>query len=130
MIDRRIPVPRRQDTDRRVADRRNPRRQFSDAPIRFLRAATTTAECVLEGELLDASSSGVRLLLGGRLEVGEKLLVEVRDGDRGCFNLTAEVVWCEPADDDRFEVGCNLCVDLSARQFDYLQRLSAREAAN
>ena len=123
MTNRRDPDPRRCLPDRRTADRRDSIREPSEARIRFLRAGTSTDE-ILAGELLDASVTGVRLLLEEQLLPTEKLLIEVRDGGNRCFNLTAEVVWSEPAGDHHYRVGCELCVELSAKQHALLNRLA------
>lgn len=98
-------------------------REPSEARIRFLRAGTSTDE-ILGGELIDASITGVRLLLQDQLLPTEKLLIEVHDDQNRCFNLTAEVVWSETADEHYYRVGCELCVELSAKQHAMLNRLA------
>lgn len=124
MIDRRSPAPRRAATDRRTEDRRSDNRLPSDARIRFLRAGPSADE-VLHGELFDVSASGIRILLPQPLTADEKLLVEVRDAEKHCFNLTAKVVWNKPDPDGQHQVGCELLVDLSERQLELLKELAA-----
>lgn len=122
MIDRRSPEPRR-GTDRRTEDRRDEKRFVSEAQIRFLRAGPSADE-VLHGELFDVSASGIRILLPQPLDESEKLLVEVRDAENQCFNLTAKVVWDRPDAHGKHQIGCELLVDLSERQLDLLKQLA------
>lgn len=121
MIDRRQPHPRRTCPDRRRGDRRQDQRLVSEAPLRFLLAGQSANE-VLNGELCDVSPSGLQIHLDRSLAVGSTLLVEVQSPVEECFNLTGQVVWCRPAGDEGFQVGCELCVELSARQFALLRR--------
>lgn len=122
MIDRRHPEPRRTCPDRRRGDRREDERLASEAPIRFLLAGASTDE-VLAGELGDVSMSGIQILLDRPLEIGDKLLVEVQSPGEQCFNVNAQVIWCRRNAGERYSVGCELRVELSARQFALLRRL-------
>lgn len=123
MIDRRVSDRRDDADDRRDADRRFDGRDDSKAGVRFLRAGSSLNE-VLHGQLLDASATGIRVLLEEPLEESEKLLVEVRTAQDHCFNLMVEVIWAEVTE-DRFHVGCELCVELSSRQHALLKQLVA-----
>jgi hypothetical protein len=97
--------------DRRAADRRRSCRHRAEAAIRFLRAGGEIPE-VLPGELLDVSATGVRLLLDGPLAEGDRLMIEIRDEDRRCVNLAADVVWVESTG-GCFRIGCQLPVSLT-----------------
>jgi hypothetical protein len=119
MSDRRDFDDRRQRTDRRRTQR-----HLLDAEIRFLRSGGVP-NAILGGELLDVSATGLRLAIDEPLSDGEKLLIEVRDHDQVCFNLTAAVVWTETNDAGEQTVGCELCVDLSPRQYARLRQLAA-----
>jgi len=127
MPDRRDPDILRRARDRRTSDRRSADRHTLGAGIRFLRAGSST-EQILSGELLDVSASGIRIALDEPLAAGEKVLVEVRDHEERCFNMTAEAVWVELLEDGRHQVGCELCVDLSDRQLRTLKRFAAAHA--
>ena len=123
MTDRRNPVPRRSVSNRRAEDRRFDERICSGVRVRFLRAGTSAGE-VLHGELFDVSASGIRILFEESLRVSEKLLVEIRDEKYCCLSLTAQVVWVESTEDGRHRVGCELCVELSSKQYSLLKQLS------
>ncbi len=127
MTDRRNSVPRRQCPDRRKGDRRQTRRESVPAPIRFLREQDGKTH-VLSGQLVDASPTGVRILLDSALEQEERILIEVRGGQGECFNLAADVVWVEHQPDRRCLVGCELRVDLTKRQFARLKSLATQMA--
>ena len=124
MIDRRSPLHRREIPDRRIADRRDEPRDKFETEIRFLRAESSADE-ILHGELLDVSATGIRVLLDDPLELSDRILVEVRGPGNRCFNLTAQVIWLERHGDHRQLVGCELCVELTAKQRALLQKLSA-----
>lgn len=79
---------------------------------------------VLPGELLDVSLSGVRIIIDEPLATTESLLIEIREGDDLCLNLTARLVWCVPFDDTRFQAGCDLSADLSRSQLARLRQLT------
>ncbi len=130
MIDRRDTNPRRETTDRRSSDRREDPRVSPVGQIRFLRSGETV-EAVLHGELLDVSQSGIQMLFDEELKDSEKLLIEVRDAEDRCFNLTAKVVWCESMENDnRFRVGCELSIELTRTQYALLRRMSVRASAD
>jgi len=120
MPDRRSSTPRRQSTDRRTGDRRLTDRMESSVNVRFLRSGSESRD-VLQGELLDASRSGIQLLLDEQLHEAETMLIELWADQENCFNLSADVVWSVPAECDRYRVGCELRVDLSQRQFRLLK---------
>lgn len=120
MSDRRSTIPRRKNTDRRTGDRRNTPRLDSSVNVRFLRSASHSRH-VLEGELLDASRTGIQLLLDEELNPSETVLIELWGDMENCFNLSAEVIWSEVAEHERYRVGCELRVDLSAKQFRMLK---------
>ena len=94
---------------RQMTDRHGNQRRISEAQIRFLRSSTSTDE-VLHGKLLDASTTGLRLLLDDRPQTSDTLLIEARKSEGDGFNLSAQVVWTEPSDGGRFHVGCKLYV--------------------
>ena len=125
MNDRRRPKSRRDATDRRVVDRRADVRYLSQTGIRFLRAGNA-GEQILHGKLLDVSSVGISFLLDERPQPSETLLVEARGENGHCFNLTAQVVWIESTDNDRFRVGCELRVELTDRRRRLLEEIAAK----
>ena len=108
---------------RRGLDRREEPQGACETGIRFLRDGSSPID-VLTGELLDASLTGARLLLNQELGSGDRILVEVRTENGACFNLTAQIVWTEPVENDRFRVGCELCVELSRKQLTALQEFA------
>ena len=57
-------------------------------------------------------------------------LVEIRNENEECFNLSAEAVWCRAAGDDRHMVGFELASDLSYRQFGFLKKLAGQPPSN
>ena len=113
---------RRGIADRRTSDRRRSLRSPIDCQIRLLSAATPSR--ILSGSLLDASSSGLRLILAHSIEVGEKLLIEARRGARVVCNITVQVVWIESESPNEFRVGCELLTDLSPRQLSQLKSVA------
>lgn len=126
MSDRRDVQPRRQYSDRRKEDRRQSARHPSEVLVRFLRTGAPS-ESALQGQLTDVSRTGVRILLGQPLQPAEALLIEARDQEDHCFNLTAQVVWTETVREGTFRVGCELRVELTDRQYSALKQL-ARES--
>lgn len=116
---------RRNPTSRRRADCHIP----LEVAVRFLRTGHS-GEQVLQGELCNVSTSGIRVVLGRALRSSEKLLVEVREGRARSFDMTAQVVWTEALDDGRYQIGCELCVDLSANQLELPKQLAAANAAS
>ena len=127
MSDRRNQKPRRQNGERRTADRRTEPRESLETAIRFLRAGLSIDE-VLTGDLVDVSPSGIRILLDTPLEQGDKFLVEVRGTEDSCFNLSAEAIWIEHLPNRKCLIGCNLYVSLTNRQYARLQELATRTA--
>jgi len=115
--------PRRQVSERRLTERRLEPREPFEAGIRFLRAGSSVDE-ILSGELVDVSASGIRVLLNEPLEQRQKILVEVRGESEDCFNLLAEAIWIEHLPSCECLIGCELCVELSRRQFARLQELA------
>lgn len=114
---------RRQPPDRRAqSDRRDYLRVQTSGQVRFLRAGENADE-VLAAELVDVSHTGVRIQSDDPLIPGERIVVEVRDEEKHCFNLSAQVVWVESEPFDKHCVGCELRVELSRRQFSLLQQL-------
>lgn len=125
MADRRSPVPRRRLSDRRAGDRRQDERRPFDRSVRFLRTLDGGRH-VFAGELIDVSSTGIRLLAPRPLVTGETLLVEVRLGPDLTFNLSARCRWCEPTVDGCYRIGCVLAVALKRRQLSALQSLAGQ----
>ena len=113
---------RRNTGDRRVTDRRQSQRSTVDCQIRLLSAATPLR--IVQGNLLDASASGVRLTVSHDIAVGEKLLVEARRGSRVLCNVTVQVIWSEPQPDGQFTVGCESLSELSPRQLTQLKSVA------
>ncbi|MDA1017853.1 MAG: hypothetical protein O3A00_25775 [Planctomycetota bacterium] len=120
MSDRRNTQPRRKPSDRRELDRRDTPRQDAQVDIRFMRAELPGD--ILFGQLMQASPTGVQLMLDQELSVGERLLIEVRQHD-ACFNLTGTVKWSESASRAWFRVGCQLAIELNAKQHRTLKRI-------
>lgn len=118
MTDRRQPPPDR----RSQTDRRDYLRVQTAGRVRFLRAGDNPDD-VLAAELVDVSHTGVRIQSDEPLIPGERIVVEIRDDESHCFNLSAQVVWVESEPFDRHCIGCELRVELSRRQFSVLQRL-------
>jgi hypothetical protein len=128
MIDRRDRDSRRKPAERRAADRRETPRHALAGSVRFLRVGGA-ADRVLAGELLDVSTTGIRLRLQEELQPADAILVEVRDAENRCFNLSAEVVWIERETGDTQEVGCELRLDLTPKQYSLLKELAADPAS-
>jgi hypothetical protein len=115
----------RRSDDRRVADRRSEPRHRATAVIRYMRSGAPP-ERVLPGELYDVSRGGLRILIDEPIMCPESLLIEIRDAGKCCCNLTARLIWCQPFDDNRFQAGCELSVELSKAQFGVLKSLSPK----
>ena len=113
--------------ERRLTDRRRSQRSPIDCQIRLLSAATPGD--ILQGSLLDASISGVRLVLSDSIAVGEKLLVEARRGSRVLCNVTVQVIWTEPESAGRHTIGCESLNDLSPRQLSQLKSVVAESTS-
>ena len=113
--------------ERRLTDRRRSQRSPIDCQIRLLSAATPSA--ILQGSLLDASVSGVRLVLSNTIAIGEKLLVEARRGSRVLCNVTVQVIWTEPESAGQYTIGCESLTDLSPRQLSQLKSVVAESVS-
>ena len=120
-------MPQRPDTnDRRSrSERREYIRLNTTTSVRFLRSGATP-EDVLSAELIDVSHCGIRILLDRPLIKGECILIEVRDADGRCCNLSAQAVWIESEFDQQHRVGCELRVELTRKQFTLLRELVAQ----
>ena len=77
------------------------------------------------GKLIDVSSAGIRFVFDERPQPAETVLIEARGENGHCFNLTAQVVWIESTDDDRFRVGCELRAELTESQRRLLEEIAA-----
>ncbi|RMG33489.1 MAG: PilZ domain-containing protein [Planctomycetota bacterium] len=128
MSDRRSPRPRRRLADRRAGDRRQEARRPFERSVRFLRTLDGGRH-VFEGELIDVSAKGIRLLAPHPLAIGECLLVEVRLGADLTFNLSARCRWCEPTVDGCYRIGCVLAIALKRRQLLALQSFAGQLSA-
>jgi Tfp pilus assembly protein PilZ len=124
---RRTPPDRRRPEDRREQDRRDAPRQSSSSSLRLLRSGLNDHE-VLAGELQDVSSTGVRLETDRTLNLGERVLVEIRQSGKRCFNLPAEVVWVDSKAGRRPAIGCELRLDMTRKQFALLRDMVAKPA--
>lgn len=114
--------------ERRTSDRRRSLRSQIDCQIRLLSAAKPSR--ILDGSLLDASSSGLRLILAHAIEIGEKLLIEARRGSRVVCNITVQVVRVETDSPNEVQVGCELLTELSPRQLSQLKSASSMSASH
>jgi hypothetical protein len=121
------PADRRRPKDRREEDRRNAPRQVSSSRLRLLRSGLNDHE-VLAGELQDVSPTGVRLETDRALNLGERVLVEIRETGKRCFNLPAEVVWVDSKAGRRPAIGCELRLDMTRKQFALLRDMVAKPA--
>lgn len=110
---------RRTAGDRRISDRRQAQRSSVDCQIRLLSSKSPSQ--VLQGSLLDASVSGLRLVLSQPISIGEKLLIEARRSSRVVCNVTVQVIWVEAGAVGQFTVGCESIADLSPRQLSQLK---------
>jgi len=113
--------------DRRVADRRRSARSTMDCQIRLLSA--TAPSQIVQGKLLDASSSGVRLSGSQAIGVGEKLLVEAKRGSRVVCNVTVQVIWAEREPSGKFAIGCESLTELSPRQLIQLKSVVVEDSS-
>ena len=128
MNDRRQPPLRRFtltriNPERREEERRESLRFPVSASVRFLRAADDGPE-VIDGEVLEASLTGMRVVLDQAVRKNEQLLVEVASDFHGGFNVTAQIMWVEETPEECFIAGCEFCTILSLKQRAQLQRLS------
>lgn len=128
MNDRRQP-PLRQFTlmsfspERRDGERRGSPRFPVSASVRFLRPTEPLPE-VIHGEVIEASLTGMRVVLEQPVRKGEQLLVEVSTELHGGFNITAQIMWVEQQDEGCHIAGCEFCTILSLKQRAQLQRLA------
>ena len=128
MNDRRQPPLRRFtltriNPERREIERRDASRFPVSASVRFLRATADGPE-VIDGDVLDASLTGMRVVLERTVRKNEQLLVEVSSDFHGGFNVTAQIMWVEETPEECFIAGCEFCTILSLKQRAQLQRLS------
>ena len=134
MTDRRLPPLRRFTLtkfkpERREDERRDSPRFSIHADVRFLRATADGPE-VIDGEVLEASLTGMRVILDQPVRKNEQLLVEVNSEFNGGFNVTAQIMWVELDLNDRHIAGCEFCTILSLKQRAQLQRLSELSLAS
>ena len=128
MNDRRQPPLRRFtltriNPERREIERRESPRFPVSASVRFLRAAADGPE-VIDGDVIEASLTGMRVVLDQPVRKNEQLLVEVNSDFNGGFNVTAQIMWVEDTPEGYFIAGCEFCTILSLKQRAQLQRLS------
>lgn len=128
MTDRRLPPLRRFTLTRISPERREDERRDSprfpiSANVRFLRAAADGPE-VIDGDVMEASLTGMRVVLDQPVRRNEQLLVEVSSDFHGGFNVTAQIMWVEATPEGCFIAGCEFCTMLSLKQRAQLQRLS------
>jgi hypothetical protein len=109
--------------ERREQERRESPRFPVTASVRFLRATADSSE-VIEGEIIEASLTGMRVVLGKPVRKGEQLLVEVTSEFHGGFSVTAQIMWVERDLAEVYIAGCEFCSILSLKQRAQLQRLS------
>ena len=133
MNDRRQPPLRRftfarLNPERRDIERRDTPRFPVAAYVRFLRAATDGPE-VIDGDVIEASLTGMRVILDKPVRKNEQLLVEVNSDFHGGFNVTAQIMWVETTPEDCYIAGCEFCSILSLKQRAQLQRLAEMAAA-
>jgi PilZ domain-containing protein len=109
--------------ERREGERRESPRFPVTASVRFLRATDNGPE-LIEGDMLEASLTGMRVSLGRPVRKGEQLLVEVCTEWHGNFSITAQIMWVERDAEDWHIAGCEFCSILSLKQRAQLQRLA------
>jgi hypothetical protein len=109
--------------ERREQERRGSPRFPVTASVRFLRATEESSE-VIEGDVVEASLTGMRVVLDKPVRKGEQLLVEVATEFYGGFSVTAQIMWVERDLSDVYIAGCEFCSILSLKQRAQLQRLS------
>lgn len=134
MNDRRQPPLRRFtlsriNPERREIERRDSPRFPVSACVRFLRANSDGPE-VIDGEVIEASLTGMRVVLDQPVRKNEQLLVEVTSEFHGGFNVTAQIMWVEDTPEGCYIVGCEFCTILSLKQRAQLQRLSEMALAS
>ena len=132
MNDRRQPPLRRFtltriNPERREIERRDSPRFPVSAGVRFLRTAADFPE-VIDGDVIEASLTGMRVVLERPVRKNEQLLVEVTSDFHGGFNITAQIMWVEETPEDYYIAGCEFCSILSLKQRAQLQRLAESAA--
>lgn len=115
--------------ERREDERRESPRFPVSGSVRFLRATDNTPD-IIDGEVVEASLTGMRVELDQPVSKGEQLLVEVSSHLHGGFSITAQVMWVEIGFDDRHIAGCEFCTILSLKQRAQLQRLADESLCN
>jgi len=121
-------MPERRNTgDRRTSDRRRAQRSQVACQIRILSAAAPSQ--IVQGTLLDASVSGVRLTSSTSIAVGEKLLVEARRQGRVVCNVTVQVIWSVPETAGSHTIGCESLAEMTPRQLNQLKSVAAEAAS-
>jgi hypothetical protein len=128
MNDRRQPPLRRFtfariNPERREIERRESPRFPVSASVRFLRTTGDGPE-VIDGDVIEASLTGMRVVLDKPVRKNEQLLVEVQSELHGGFNVTAQIMWVEHTPEDCYIAGCEFCTILSLKQRAQLQRLA------
>ena len=109
--------------ERRESERRESPRFPISATVRFLRATNGPPD-VIDGEVIEASLTGMRVILDKSVRKNEQLLVEVTSEFNGAFNVTAQIMWVEHTPEDYYIAGCEFCTILSLKQRAQLQRLA------
>ncbi len=109
--------------ERRDIERRDSPRFPVAASVRFLRTTSETPE-IIDGDVIEASLTGMRVELDQPVRKGEQLLIEVSSQLNGGFNVTAQIMWVEIGLNDRHIAGCEFCTILSLKQRAQLQRLA------
>ena len=109
--------------ERRETERRDSPRFPVTAGVRFLRAADDGPD-VIDGDVMEASLTGMRVVLDQPVRKNEQLLVEVTSEFHGGFNVTAQIMWVESTPEECYIAGCEFCSILSLKQRAQLQRLA------
>lgn len=128
MNDRRQPPLRRFtltqfNPERREIERRDSPRFPVSASVRFLRTTDDGPE-VIDGDVIEASLTGMRVVVDQPVRKNEQLLVEVKSDFHGGFNITAQIMWFEHTPEDCYIAGLEFCTILSLKQRAQLQRLA------
>lgn len=113
----------RMNPERRDTERRDSPRFPVTASVRFLRAAPDGPD-VIDGDVMEASLTGMRVVLEQPVIKNEQLLVEVNSDFHGGFNVTAQIMWVEHTPEGCCIAGCEFCSILSLKQRAQLQRLA------
>lgn len=106
---------------RREADRRRPRLLVPGLPVRLLKA-NSSGQSIVNGRLVDISTTGIQLVVNGGVVKDDLILVEVRLKD-GCLNLSAKVVRTRIQDDSQL-LGCRLASPPAPEKLAILRRLT------